>query len=205
MNELIPYKEPGYGDYCWTPYSRTDWVATAEKFNIRTPDHIVDKTEGFSYCTSCGKKYVGCQDTCVNMVPGYKYRRPGGYSYHDSQEFGNLCKGDIFLDKYKDRQEVIWNGDLECKQRCKWELQEEFDKQREFFTFLDHLGYVPIDDSLMIKYADLLPEGLAQKYENRMLALKIQNLEMQNQQLIQALKQIAERMNQAGHALTFGF
>lgn len=165
-----------------TPYRNLDWQKTASEYGVKVPE-IVDMTMGKSKCAGCGAVYTGYQPYCELQV--IHYRRPN--AYHPDR--GGHSTYPIEL--------AICKGDL------KWDLMDQFNLQKEFFSLLDSIGNLgSIEYDPIYKFSSHFPRGVADTLKVRLLEQSM------NQHILavrEALNQIATKMNTAGCALTFGF
>lgn len=186
------------------PYNSNDWEKTVEKFHIKIPFKLIDRSMGLSTCSKCKATYAGYQRHCTNQVPYVEGKRDGS-SYLTT--FNKIAfKGDNIWDMgnyYVIESNIKFQ---DCGQWCSWNLESEFNKQQSFFNFINWLSDCPETDNNWFKeYKDCLPLGTADILEKRIMVQKINQLEMENARVKDALMQIAQRMNQAGAALSFGF
>ena len=170
---------------CITPYDSLSWLDVVPKYGIQVPD-IVDMTHGKSKCKDCNAVYVGYQPVCTKTIVWHK--TPG--SYHDQRGYHYLYK----------------NHEAECKGNVVWELADKFSEQLEFFSLLNRLRALPdLKSNPIAKFSNNFPPGVAEALSVQILMDDVKEAKFQIERLQNALKQIAEKMNNAGACLSFGF
>jgi hypothetical protein len=188
------------------PYGSKNWIEKVKHFGVTIPEeyaNVLDRSMGTSTCEHCGYTVAGQQTTCTNHV--HKFRTEGSYSWH-SFELQPLDKpmfvGDLLKDSrgYNSRKVSEVKFDV-CVSRMKWNLQEKFDEQEQFYQFLEAL--VIDTTSPFAKFGHLM----ADPKDAQIIQLK-QQVEMMriNENAIRnALMMIKEKMNNAGSSLIFNF
>lgn len=183
------------------PYSNTYWKDAIERFGIRIPSVLVTLADGKTTCPLCKSVYSGRQFICDNQVGWFEYK--SGYS--TSTERGNPHVGDIHETSYglykveKSYTATCMNTSLE------WTHRNEFDFQSDFFNLLSQLSSVSSSDtSILARFAEFIPYGKYDLIESNLMRIRVEQLEMQQGAIIGAIKQIADRMSQAGNALNIG-
>lgn len=161
---------------------------------IKVPfDIIISKDMGFSECRHCGAKYSGNQEICTAIVAYYRIN--GGWSW---------IRGE-YPDYDYDRKTKQWkNKDSVCESTLKWDLQEKFDEQSSFFSFVEFMGNIPTDAmNLISKYSSLLPPGSSSEYRLIYAEKQLTDLNIKMDNVFSALNEIANRMSSAGQMLSF--
>jgi hypothetical protein len=167
---------------CVTPYESKNWVDVVSKYGIKLPD-VVDMTKGKSKCSGCGATYVGYQPYCNRIIP--HHRTKGAYhvtrGYHPYYSIENH----------------------ECNGPLVWDLREEFNVQRDFFSLLSLISQLPdIEFDPLYKFSSYFPPGVSEALRPRLVA---HQMEFQVRNIHNALNQIATKMNNAGACLSFSF
>lgn len=181
-----------------TPYSSSNQLTeTIQKHHIKIPfTHLITRDQGISICPHCKAKYVGHQVLCDRMVT--YWRRTGGWDYQ---------LGECYVGQIINKTEIVSSTKKDsCGTATKWDLENEFIAQTEFFDFV-HLisGLSPEQSGTLEKFRKLLPPGAADEYRIQLMETQVDVLTAQVDQLQQALRQVAEKMNAAGNHLSFGF
>lgn len=184
------------------PYYNLYWQDAVKIFNISLPSTIVTLADGFSICQDCGAKYVGKQFLCERKV--FLYNVEGNWS--NPTYYGNLFIGDVHREKGGYAYKVIKSYERECySTNVKWDLQKEFNFQVSFFNFLNSIAYLPKEsNSCLEEFADFIPHSKYDLIDMNIVRARIETLERQNIQLVNVIKEIAQRMSQAGNALNLG-
>lgn len=197
--EQAPRGPYSYGDSNYsrsvTPYGHLDTVLRVIKErNITVPfEKIITRYEGISACNKCGAKYVGFQNNC--SAPAWKYITKSYYGKHR----GNVCVNTLVGGDRVSSCDLV-----SCDEQTTWDLQKEFSAQEDFFSFISFLDTLPKRHEGWLKqYKDTLPPGAAEEYRTLAMEKTIQELVFQTESLTNALKQVAQKMNSAGHSLTF--
>ena len=188
MNEpmIIPYQD---GIQSLYPYRDLEWQKHIDRFGVVLPEPIVDLSMGTSKCRGCGQVYAGYQRYCERLRWGYRTKNGYGISFASDKFVGE------YTSSYYCTQ-VIEVGEYPCQSWCEWSLQIEFDRQ---ITIFDTIQSLVDAFHTHTKHPNI---SLSQDYiEKLALYEKIQSLEHQNQQLICAVKEIVDRMNQSGACL----
>lgn len=184
MNLLEPiYFDPGsysYDRLCVTPYTNLHWEVISMRYGISIPK-VIDMTHGKSVCMQCKAVYAGYQPKCSKKVVFHK--KSG--AYYDS--YGYNFRENNF--------EKICDGYLE------WDLEDEFNYQKEFFSLLDKINNLP-DPSYdpLVKFQKHFPEGVTDHLKVRLLAAETENKIIA---ITNAINTLAGKMNQAGTCLSF--
>jgi hypothetical protein len=204
----VYYNQEGERYLITTPYQMSvqDLAKALITHNVKLPfDSIITMDMGVSVCPYCKAKYVGNQVYCTNQVRWFHKR--GGYS--SDWHRGDQHVGDKVTvgDGYYKNSFVVGETSVDlCDTEVVWDLQKEFDEQKAFFSFVSMInGCASHPDNLLERFKNALPPGVAAEYRIQMLESENVMLRGQVDQLQYALKQIAERMNAAGHCLIFGF
>lgn len=192
-------RETDYGSFeekGWltiTPYE-FDPVQTIARFKIKVPfQKIITMDQGFSVCPHCNARYVGYQQNCTNRVNWYQTGSWHGWQRGDLYKGQRLRDGTVYATKVR-----------ECGEFTKWDLQDQFNAQKTFFQFVSLMSTLPEEtSSIIVKNANALPPGSAEAYRIILMEQEIENLKMFCDRMRNFVEQMAQRMNQAGHALTF--
>lgn len=192
MSELVINSDNSYRDgrynyiYIYPYGGGSDFKEIIAKYGIALPD-LVDMSMGRSVCKSCGAVYQGTQVTCTRMVEKHRI------SYYNSRHGYSWERG-------------VTNMVDTCEGYLDWNLRQQFDEQKSLFELISMIKNIGGQtNDLFDKHADKFPEGVAANLKIRYMANRIDHLEFSHQQIIGAIKQIAEKMNAAGNALHFGF
>lgn len=183
------YVDPGIGRSNYslsiTPYSDMRWTEAIVKYAVNVPQ-VIDMTQGKSKCSQCKATYVGYQPTCTAKAIFHK----DGKSYYDNRGYHG----------------AYTNFEKECGADLKWDLMEQFNTQKEFFSLLTRIVCLPnLSYDPISKFRDHFPQGVSEVLNTRLIAQDVESLKMQIYPIQDALKMIASKMNAAGAALHFGF
>lgn len=195
---IYTIKKDYYSDnsYVDTPYSSLENIEkTLKLYDIKVPFKVITHSDGISTCTYCKARYVGYQDRCYNLVTYYQEK--GMWGFHR----GDTFKGDYLNSRYESDRVVETKKD-ECKASCIWNLSDEFHKQRSFFNFISWLGDCSVDP-LYNEYFSLIPKEKMNELRVNRLEQELAFTKRELSNVMGALQQIAEKMNQAGHSLIF--
>lgn len=217
MNDLTIYKPEyvrmparmSYGSVCednisFYPYSNEYWKEAVEKFSISLPKTILTLADGITVCDACGAKYAGKQFVCTNLIWFFKYKS----SYHEIEKRGHAFIGNKHRedDYYKREYEVTQTGQKQCNSTSLiWDLQGNFSFQESFFAMLSRLSSIENkDNSDLARFQDFIPHSKYDMIDMNIMRNRVRELERQNVQMVEIIKQIATRMSQAGSALNIG-
>ena len=207
-NDTVQYNlaRDGYGtrtvNMSIMPY---DWdqktLETINKHHIKVPfTKLVNRSEGTSECPFCSAKYAGHEVYCTNQVSEVSYE--GGWN--NIKVAGLVYTGDTVNGWNKGPVVVKYVKKINCDTLTSWNLSEEFEKQRKFFAFVSFLDQLDPDHKGMIQeYAQYLPAGNADQLRLSYLEITNMNLEVKIASIESALQTIAQKMNFAGHSLSF--
>lgn len=187
------------------PYKSTRPLAFMVRFGMKFPwSALITRGDGISSCSQCGAKYAGYQEKCTHRVTIVKYREPGESIYRSSEyKPGNWHPSSERMIVLDVREDV-------CGGWLAWDRSSSFADQVRFFEMLEAL---PADPNAIVPVSTYanggqlvgsnLPLIMAQQFQ-------LMNLQFENTMLRQeiakhrdALNQIANKMNNAGHALSF--
>lgn len=187
------------------PYRSMHWEEAVSKFGISLPKTIITLGDGVTTCGKCGAKYSGSQSYCTNLI--WKYECESNYR-NDVVE-GHGFVGDKHISGYyRDRaQNIVKTFKHPCgvSYDLKWNLREEFSFQESFFDMLSHLSTMENkDNSDLASFQDFIPHSKYDMIDMNMMRNRVRELERQNVQMVEIIKQIANRMSQAGSALNIG-
>ena len=197
-----------YGDMAkeWRsmlPYSSLEWKGAVSHYNITVPEKmqdLVDLSMGVSTCKECGHRVAGFQSHCDNEV---HWMRVEG-RWHDQRmpKDQALFTGDLFHEKDRySTNKVTYVQKKKCVGEMTWDMSERFNEQKRFYDFLMML---PVDThSDFAVFKDVVPD--IKDAELAYLRYKVMMMEMNQEQIKGALRMIADKMNTAGSALSFGF
>lgn len=168
-----------------TPYDTTEWKDVVHEYGIKLPE-VIDMTLGKSKCYICGAIYAGYQPNCTAII----YFSKQNDKYY--KEKGISGEGRLFFD--------------ECKGSIIWELSEEFEKQRSFFSLLSRISNLPsTSHDPFVRFDEFFPKGVTEELRKRILSQDVEKITPEIVQIKLALNQIAQKMNSAGACLSFGF
>ena len=180
-----------------TPYYNLEDVQQSiETHKIKVPfDKIITIDQGFSVCQYCKARYVGKEENCRNLV--WKYKT--SYTW----ERGNRLVGDMIDNGWRSAR-VDGSEMRECEARVDWDLQKQFNEQKEFFEFVKYISNMSTQSTTSIaKYAHTLPLTTSTEYRIIDLERQLFDTQMKLASYEGALRMIAEKMNAAGQNLTF--
>lgn len=179
-----------------TPYGDNRWDQVAVGYGIKVPfERIVTRCMGTSTCPYCGARYVGYQRACENRVWWY---RSGWQWTRGNKLFGTTESEHWNTDKVKETKMDL------CRNGTDWDLAGEFAEQSRFFSFLSWLGNLPPEDYLEQYRHILTSPALLEILRIRDLQQQVLMLRSELDQHRSAIKEIAERMKQAGAVMSFG-
>lgn len=185
------------------PYGDLHWQAAVEKFGIILPAHIVSRHEGKTICGECGSVYVGHQPKCTATVPIFDIE----YGWSNRRIVGPLQKGDVYRETDNGREYVVLRSYIgPCdSSKMSWDLLDKFHFQEGFFNLLSNLSQLlEKDSSPLAQYSEFIPHSKYDLIDLNLIRNRLDNIEMQQSAIVNAIKQIAERMSQAGSALNIG-
>jgi len=203
MNKL-QLSEPMYYNYSQgyssrsvsiTPYDRGDMQNILSSLSIKTPfTEVIDRSMGKSTCLNCGSVYAGEQIKCEH----YDFFYNSSSSYHKSNK-----KDPKTLSSYP-MIEGSWEV---CGNDCVWDLSKQFSDQKTFFSDMTTLYDIANDYDLTfspaLKYKDIMFPGGAEALEKKAMINLIIRLDAELDSVKQAITTIAEKINSAGHSLSF--
>lgn len=169
--------------YHITPYDRADWVARINELGLIIPfDKIVTMDQGRSVCRDCGAVYAGYN---YNGCEAVVYKTDPNDRWNSRYTFSHLYH----------RKNVTER----CGGTLKWDLQDQFTQQKDFFQFLNMLCQT-IKPDWFDKWKYTIPENLVDEYRIKTLLFELQETQRKTQD---ALQQIASKMHNAGVSLQF--
>jgi hypothetical protein len=183
------------------PYSNTHWKYAVEKFGIRIPSVLTTLADGKTTCTMCNSVYSGCQFVCDNDVDWYEYKT----DYHTITERGYFQVGDVHRTSYSSYR-VVKSYRAPClNTSLEWTNRQEFGFQQDFFNLLSLLsGVSNKDTSVLARFSEFIPHAKYDLIESNLMRGRLDQLEMRQEAIVNAVRQIAERMTQAGNCLNVG-
>lgn len=186
--EICKYESPDYELNIY-PYDNLNWLNYVERFKFKVPDIIVTTADGESICRDCNQKYAGRQDRCVRSRYGYHFSSYNRATIH----FGHKLVGE---DGGKYDGKVVQSGLFPCNDYCTWNKSDEFYEQNRIFSefklVIDKMCSTYVSGNLEMNQND------AEKWN---LIQQIDLLKMENERLIHAIKEIANRLNAGGSGL----
>jgi hypothetical protein len=183
-----------------TPYRNEELMRVVATHKVKVPfDRIITRDMGFSICPHCGTRYVGHELECQKQVTFYKTTE-NQYRWERGERFvGEHFKGDGY---WSSRVSEIKTS--MCGTSTKWDLQEAFNLQEAFFDFLQMLSVLPEKPTdLMTRFSNCLPEGMEDKYRIALLEQKVACQGLEISRCLDGITQIAQKMQQAGNALSW--
>lgn len=206
LPEAISYQEDYRTEYKYvTPYSNHERsMKTIQERGIKIPfEKVITRADGLSVCSFCNSRYSGDQGKCSNIVQ-WHYSED---SYHAKKVKRIVHVGEIYGEKGEwsaSRHKVKSVHEDKCGELTKWDLDDAFRKQQEFFDFVSLIESVTIDfPNLLQKFGHLIPPGSLNEYRVKFLEQKSEQHDIQFQSIKHALEMIAQKMNAAGHHLSF--
>lgn len=200
MKSLILYDQQYFGNnQRLYPYTYNDVNKKLARLGINNlPFNLIDKSMGITECQVCKSRYAGYQEKCTHS----------DYFWMTS----------IYSLKFKTRKEcegnynysnTVYSSFTECgSTNLKWSLAGEYNKQSDFFSAIDRSDAViscsDVSFTGITEWEDALPLGTAEAIENKALKQKIVDLEYKLEEHRQAIKEIIDRMQQAGSSLLNG-
>lgn len=186
-----------------TPYNSIERVLkTISTLKISVPfKDIITRDMGFSVCPYCKAKYVGHQFKCSQIMQWYS-------EYIDSFSSCNK-RGNVFIgQRVKETSyniEIVRKTEMKrCDTETVWDLQEEFNKQQAFFSFVSLLENLPAEkNDLIAQFSNCLPQGVEDKHRITLLENQIANQRFDIERLMSGMNQIAQKMQNAGQALSW--
>jgi hypothetical protein len=180
----------GAGDINILPYDSERVFEVAARYGIKIPKKIIDMSMGTSKCSVCDTVYQGLQPECYAKVTKWKT----GYHW----EYMSPLKSRL----YKEHKEEGCGGRVQG-----WTLNDEFYDQKSLFELISMLSDLDYGttNAHFDKHLASFPEGVATALKFRLVTSRLDNLEHKNAQMIQAIQEIAQKMNAAGNALSFNF
>ena len=157
----------------------------------------VDEADGISVCLHCGAKYAGNmnyreynrysnENKCINIVPKMK-------------ENGYWGEGRI-LERNKEYYSTYRLSYVPCGNTTyKWDLSEQHNEYKDFKAFIESIMVVT---NSYTKYSKFLTKEANDAIMNS-LPNRVEELEGQVAKISEALNIIANKINQAGHSLSF--
>jgi hypothetical protein len=154
---------------------------------------------GITECQHCGSRYAGFEEKCTHK--GYFWQT---HSYSRKYKTRKEAAADTHY-----TVDITQTDFIECNSsKLKWSLQKEYNKQEQFFSVVDKCDQAVSAEDVsftgVMEWKDFLPLGSAESIENRALKQKIIELEYKLEAHHQVIKEIADRMQQAGHSLLYG-
>jgi hypothetical protein len=161
----------------------------------------VDEADGISVCTSCGARYAGNMNS--------RHYNHSSWATHNT----NHCTNVVFyaetrwnnrkivkkedIPKYHEITKVFYKP---CgSSYYNWSLQEQYQEYKDFKDFIE--GIVQYNNHYQ-RFSKFLTEEARSLIVNS-LPSRIDFLEHQNRQLVDAIQELARKINDAGNSLRF--
>lgn len=163
-----------------------------------------DPAEGISTCDQCGARYQGkYTDKCINVIP---FIMEKDYSW-SRVALPKVIRDVIYNKKngygYSRAEYALQNGKL-TYDKCDhdgftWSLHNEKDTYDQFINFLRSVSVIESDYSKFNKYlTKQANDAIINSLPDRILALEEHQFKVN-----QAIRTIIDKMNSAGHYLSF--
>lgn len=185
-----------------TPYGSSHQMEELLKSRgIRVPfDSIITRDQGESVCQHCKAKFAGHQPRCTNIISWMKLE--DSYSW----DRGNLAKHSTYRSPNNRWivKRVLDTKQGQCGYWTTWNLEKQFDEQTRFFEFVNFIGNIDLNAPSALKtYRETLPPGSADEYRILFLEQELSKARMELTNAIAFIEKMAEKMNAAGHNLSF--
>lgn len=184
-----------------TPYADRDIEQIINQRGIRVPfKSIITRDQGVSECPHCKAKFTGHQPRCTAKISWMKLE--GEYRW----DRGDIAKGAIYRPSngYDTPKKVAETKVGDCGTHTKWTLEKDFTEQQNFFEFVNFVNRISLDSPSVLKqYRESLPPGSADEYRILFLEQELMNSRIQLNTLENWVKTIVDKMNSAGHNLSF--
>ncbi len=175
-----------------TPYRNLDWQGTVAKHGVTIPfTEIVTRDQGKSVCNKCGAVYAGSNPEPCRLKVHKLILDPSHWNRKA------VVTHKLTTDDGRRHKSVV----EECEGTCDWDLKLQFDYQTEFFQFVNILANTQND--LFDKFSTTLPAGTKETLQIKALDQRMTVINAEVWRCMNALNQIAQKMNQAGQALHF--